>query len=86
MNGCISFDGRRAVGDTVTVFSCGGRGAGEGETQAAQLFPFPGTGAGGKSLVFAPIGERGNICLIAKNGKIDSAGCTNDASQVFTIV
>jgi hypothetical protein len=28
MGGCISFDPRRAAGDTVTVFSCGGRAAG----------------------------------------------------------
>lgn len=26
--GCISFDPRRAAGDTVTIFSCGGRAAG----------------------------------------------------------
>lgn len=26
MGGCISFDPRRAAGDTVTIFSCGGRG------------------------------------------------------------
>jgi hypothetical protein len=26
--GCISFDGRRQAGDTVTVFSCGGRADG----------------------------------------------------------
>lgn len=28
MNGCLSFDGRRNKGDTVTMFSCGGRAAG----------------------------------------------------------
>lgn len=28
MNGCISLDGRRAAGDTVTMFSCGGRADG----------------------------------------------------------
>jgi hypothetical protein len=28
VQGCISFDGRRQAGDTVTLFSCGGRGDG----------------------------------------------------------
>ena len=28
MKGCLSFDGRREKGDTVTMFSCGGRAAG----------------------------------------------------------
>ncbi|KAJ2986405.1 hypothetical protein NUW58_g5048 [Xylaria curta] len=42
MNGCISFDGRRQPGDTVMIFSCGGRADGSGETNSGQLVPFTG--------------------------------------------
>lgn len=28
MNGCVNFDPRRAAGDTVIMFSCGGRADG----------------------------------------------------------
>ncbi|KAI1393119.1 uncharacterized protein F4822DRAFT_439327 [Hypoxylon trugodes] len=80
-NGCISFDGRRPAGDTVTLFSCGGRAAGEGDTNNGQLVPF----TGGTSLVFAPESERNATCIIAGDGRLDSAPCTNDGSQVFTI-
>lgn len=81
-NGCISFDGRRPAGDTVTLFSCGGRAAGEGETNNGQLVPF----TGGTSLVFAPESERNATCIVAGNGRLDSAPCANDGSQVFTIL
>ncbi|KAF7559443.1 hypothetical protein G7046_g4722 [Stylonectria norvegica] len=39
-DGCLSFDARRSAGDTVTMFSCGGRAAGDGQTDSAQLYPF----------------------------------------------
>ncbi|KAI0834520.1 hypothetical protein F5Y06DRAFT_156441 [Hypoxylon sp. FL0890] len=81
-NGCISFDGRRPADDTVTLFSCGGRAAGEGETNNGQLVPF----TGGTSLVFAPESERNATCIVAGNGRLDSAPCANDDSQVFTIL
>ncbi|OTA94703.1 hypothetical protein M434DRAFT_394496 [Hypoxylon sp. CO27-5] len=81
-NGCISFDGRRPAGDTVTLFSCGGRAAGEGETNNGQLVPF----TGGTSLVFAPESERNATCIVAGNGRLDSAPCANDGSQAFTIL
>ncbi|KAI1409468.1 hypothetical protein F5Y13DRAFT_90734 [Hypoxylon sp. FL1857] len=81
-NGCISFDGRRPAGDTVTLFSCGGRAAGEGETNNGQLVPF----TGGTSLVFAPESERNATCIVAGDGRLDSAPCANDGSQVFTIL
>ncbi|KAI1503376.1 hypothetical protein F5X99DRAFT_113350 [Biscogniauxia marginata] len=82
MNGCISFDGRRPVGDTVTIFSCGGRAAGEGETNNGQLIPF----SGGTNLILAPESERNTTCFIPGNGRLDSAPCSNDGSQVFTIL
>ncbi|KAI6087262.1 hypothetical protein F4821DRAFT_116691 [Hypoxylon rubiginosum] len=81
-NGCISFDGRRPAGDTVTLFSCGGRAAGEGETNSGQLVPFTGE----TSLVFAPESERNATCLVSGDGRLDSAPCANDGSQVFTIL
>ncbi|KAH9899038.1 hypothetical protein F4778DRAFT_182357 [Xylariomycetidae sp. FL2044] len=82
MNGCVSFDGRRPAGDTVTIFSCGGRAAGEGETNTGQLTPF----TGGTSLVLAPESERNATCIVPGDGRLDSAPCTNDVSQAFTIL
>ncbi|KAI1477276.1 hypothetical protein F4774DRAFT_427297 [Daldinia eschscholtzii] len=81
-NGCISFDGRRPAGDTVTVFSCGGRAAGEGETNNGQLVPF----TGGTNLVFAPESERNATCIVPGDGRLDSAPCAGDSTQVFTIM
>ncbi|KAI1456668.1 hypothetical protein F4805DRAFT_215483 [Annulohypoxylon moriforme] len=81
-NGCISFDGRRPAGDTVTLFSCGGRADGGGDTNNGQLVPF----TGGTSLVFAPESERNATCIIAGNGRLDSAPCANNGSQTFTIL
>ncbi|KAI0880750.1 uncharacterized protein GGS22DRAFT_79633 [Annulohypoxylon maeteangense] len=81
-NGCMSFDGRRPAGDTVTLFSCGGRADGGGDTNNGQLVPF----TGGISLVFAPESERNATCIVAGNGRLDSAPCANDGSQAFTIL
>jgi len=39
-NGCVSFDGRRAQGDTVTLFSCGGRADG-GESSLTHTMRCP---------------------------------------------
>ncbi|KAI0597564.1 hypothetical protein F4775DRAFT_559698 [Biscogniauxia sp. FL1348] len=82
MNGCVSFDGRRPAGDTVTIFSCGGRAAGEGDTNNGQLVPF----TGGTSLILAPESERNATCIVPGNGRLDSTSCSNDGSQVFTIL
>ncbi|KAI8626090.1 hypothetical protein F5Y19DRAFT_232389 [Xylariaceae sp. FL1651] len=82
MNGCISFDGRRPAGDTVTIFSCGGRADGGGDTNNGQLVPF----TGGNQLVLAPESERNVTCLVPGNGRLDSTACSNDNSQVFTIL
>ncbi|KAI0912945.1 hypothetical protein F4823DRAFT_622549 [Ustulina deusta] len=82
MNGCISFDGRRQAGDTVTIFSCGGRADGGGETNSGQLVPF----TGGTQLTLAPESERNVTCIVSGNDRLDSAPCTNDDSQVFKIL
>ncbi|KAK3334044.1 hypothetical protein B0T19DRAFT_419950 [Cercophora scortea] len=79
--GCISQDSRRAAGDTVTLFSCGGRADGTGETQGAQLFPF----IGQLSFAFAPSNENGKLCILPGNGRLDSGPCPTDGSQLFSI-
>ncbi|KAI1188322.1 hypothetical protein F5B17DRAFT_274726 [Nemania serpens] len=81
MNGCISFDSRRAPGDTVNIFSCGGRADGEGETNSGQLVPF----TGGTQLILAPESERNATCLVPGNDRLDSAPCAGGSSQAFTI-
>ncbi|XXH04338.1 hypothetical protein Hte_010752 [Hypoxylon texense] len=54
----------------------------EGETNNGQLVPF----TGGTSLVFAPESERNATCIVSGDGRLDSAPCANDGSQVFTIL
>ncbi|KAI0430490.1 hypothetical protein F5Y09DRAFT_228625 [Xylaria sp. FL1042] len=82
MNGCISFDGRRQTGDTVTIFSCGGRADGGGDTNNGQLVPF----TGGTQLMLAPESERNVTCIVPGNDRLDSAPCANDDSQIFKIL
>ena len=82
-NGCISFDGRRAQGDTVTIFSCGGRAGGEGETNSGQTFPY----IGQTSFALAPISDRGNVCVLGQDGqdRLTSGPCPKDGAQLFSI-
>ncbi|KAI0103850.1 hypothetical protein GGR51DRAFT_561506 [Nemania sp. FL0031] len=82
MNGCISFDGRRDAGDTVNIFSCGGRADGTGETNSGQLIPF----TGGNKLTLAPESEGNATCIVPGDDRLDSDNCTGDSSQVFTII
>ncbi|KAK4114955.1 hypothetical protein N656DRAFT_703697 [Canariomyces notabilis] len=79
--GCISFDGRRQAGDTVTLFSCGGRADGDGGTDGNQLFPF----IGQTSFAFAPRNEQNRTCILPGNGRLDSGPCPTDGSQLFSI-
>ncbi|KAK1779320.1 hypothetical protein QBC45DRAFT_139719 [Copromyces sp. CBS 386.78] len=79
--GCLNFDSRRATGDTVMLFSCGGRAAGEGETSTGQQFPF----SGATSFSLAPVSEKGSICLLAGDERVDSGACPDDGSQLFSI-
>jgi hypothetical protein len=80
--GCLNFDPRRAAGDTVILFSCGGRADGGGSVTNSQLFTFN----GGQSFALAPENENGATCLIEKNGKLDQAACDGAADQVFTVL
>ncbi|KAK0103733.1 hypothetical protein ONS95_005739 [Cadophora gregata] len=81
MQGCLSFDARRAAGDTAHIFSCGGRADGEGETTNSQLFDF----TGGNTITLAPQNGDGQVCLVPKGAKLDQAACSG-AADVYTIV
>lgn len=80
--GCLNFDPRRAPGDRVILFSCGGRADGGGQVTDSQLFKFT---AGQKSLALAPNNAKGATCLVPVNGKLADAACDNQANQLFTI-
>jgi hypothetical protein len=82
--GCLNFDPRRAAGDTVIIFSCGGRADGQGQVTNSQLFPFTN---GEKSLRLQPEGGNGAVCLVPNAaGRLDQAACSADPGQVFTVV
>ncbi|KAM3470126.1 hypothetical protein MY8738_009867 [Beauveria namnaoensis] len=83
-NGCLSFDSRRQQGDTVTIFSCGGRADGEGETATSQLFPFD--ASKNTTMVLQPSSDGGKFCLVAGKDKLGSASCDNQKDQVFELV
>ncbi|KAH8917227.1 hypothetical protein BT69DRAFT_1302012 [Atractiella rhizophila] len=80
--GCLNFDDRRADGDKVIIFSCGGRADGEGETTDSQLFPFT---AGETSLALSPKNSQGKTCFVINNGKLDAAACDGASDQTFTL-
>ncbi|KAI0747875.1 hypothetical protein C8Q80DRAFT_699450 [Daedaleopsis nitida] len=79
---CFNFDPRRAAGNTVLTFSCGGRADGSGQVTNSQLFPFT---TGTNTLSLAPKNGEGKICFAVRGGAVDSVACdANDASQIFT--
>ncbi|TAQ89329.1 hypothetical protein B7494_g2308 [Chlorociboria aeruginascens] len=80
--GCLNFDPRRAVGDTVILFSCGGRADGGGTVTNSQLFPFT---AGETTLTLAPENAANATCLFPNGAKLDSENCSGAAEQTFTI-
>ncbi|OLN85456.1 hypothetical protein CCHL11_08089 [Colletotrichum chlorophyti] len=80
-NGCVSTDGRRADGDTVTVFSCGGRAAGEGGTNTGQLVKVQ-----GKSFVWSPVNDKTTCVVPGSQGRLVTAACKGDNSEVYTIL
>ncbi|KEF61113.1 uncharacterized protein A1O9_02678 [Exophiala aquamarina CBS 119918] len=82
--GCFNFDPRRAAGDTVMIFSCGGRADGGGSVTDSQLFRFTG---GETSLKLQPNNGAGSVCLAPNaDGRLDQAACIDDPNQIFTIV
>ncbi|KAK2001162.1 ricin-type beta-trefoil lectin domain-containing protein [Colletotrichum falcatum] len=80
-NGCVSTDGRRADGDTVTIFSCGGRAAGEGLTNAGQLVR-----VSGDSFVWSPVNDEATCVVPGDQGRLVTAACKGDGSETYKIV
>ncbi|KAF7363748.1 Sugar transporter [Mycena sanguinolenta] len=84
IQGCLNFDPRRAAGNQVILFSCGGRADGSGGSTNSQQFTFDGTSA---TIPLAPTNQAGT-CLFNNNGKLDQQSCTvssPSAGQLFTI-
>ncbi|GKT54136.1 ricin-type beta-trefoil lectin domain-containing protein [Colletotrichum tofieldiae] len=80
-NGCVSTDGRRADGDTVTIFSCGGRAAGEGLTNTGQLVR-----VFGDSFLWSPVNDEATCVVPGGQGRLVTAACKGDNSETYTIV
>ncbi|KAJ7931143.1 hypothetical protein B0H13DRAFT_1959170 [Mycena leptocephala] len=86
-NGCLNFDDRRAAGDQVIMFSCGGRGDGSGKVNNSQLFPFV---AADLTAPYAltPSNAKG-VCFVNNNGRLSNVACDTtkpSANELFTIV
>jgi hypothetical protein len=77
----MNFDPRRAAGDQVMLFSCGGRADGDGKVTDSQLFPFT---QGTKQLALAPQNGKNETCLLVKDGKVDAGACNKGNDQLFT--
>lgn len=69
------------MGDTVTLFSCGGRADGEGSETTSQIFGF----GGGGTITLSPRNGGGNVCLVPNGARLDQATCSGEG-DVFTIV
>ncbi|KAJ3904413.1 hypothetical protein F5879DRAFT_955056 [Lentinula edodes] len=85
IQGCLNFDPRRAAGNQVILFSCGGRADGSGAVTTAQLFTFTGNST---TIPLLPANQA-DTCLFDNNGNLDDTSCdtTNpEADQMFTIV
>ncbi|KAJ7210197.1 hypothetical protein B0H12DRAFT_1157651 [Mycena haematopus] len=86
-NGCFNFDPRRAAGDQVILFSCGGRADGSGQVNNSQLFPFV-NAALTAPYALTPSNAQG-VCFVNTNGRLTNVNCdtTNPAAnELFTIV
>ncbi|KAJ7256547.1 hypothetical protein B0H12DRAFT_1049843 [Mycena haematopus] len=84
IQGCLNFDPRRAVGNQVILFSCGGRADGSGGSTNSQQFTFDGKST---TIPLAPTNQA-STCLFNNNGELDSQTCTvasPSAGQLFTI-
>ncbi|MCJ1426600.1 hypothetical protein MMC29_004503 [Sticta canariensis] len=79
--GCLNFDSRRAAGDQVILFSCGGRADGEGLVTDSQLFGFKGD----SSTRLAPNSDKGATCLVPEGNVLGSGACDGSQGQLFTI-
>ncbi|KAF7322397.1 hypothetical protein HMN09_00017600 [Mycena chlorophos] len=83
IEGCLNFDPRRAAGNQVLLFSCGGRADGGGSVTNSQLFTFNGDLT---NFALEPTNQAGT-CLVNNNGFLDQTSCNTaspDASQLFS--
>jgi hypothetical protein len=64
----MNFDPRRAAGDQLVLFSCGGRADGEGKVTDSQLFAFT---DGKAAAPLVPKNGQGNTLLTVKGNVID---------------
>nr|GAT49394.1 predicted protein [Mycena chlorophos] len=83
IQGCLNFDPRRAAGNQVLLFSCGGRADGGGSVTNSQLFTFNGDLT---NFALEPTNQAGT-CLVNNNGFLDQTSCNTaspDASQLFS--
>ncbi|KAI0682963.1 hypothetical protein C8T65DRAFT_686030 [Cerioporus squamosus] len=83
-NACLNFDPRRAAGNQVLLFSCGGRADGGGAVTNSQQFAFT-SAQGAQPLV--PLNGAGKVCLTGSGSALDQASCdsTNpSADELFT--
>jgi len=80
-NACLNFDPRRAAGNQVILFSCGGRADGTGAVTDSQLFPFK---DGQTKLSLQPKNGNDAVCMAPVSGLLDRVACSGDAAQVLT--
>jgi hypothetical protein len=81
----LNFDDRRAAGNKVLLFSCGGRADGDGQTTDSQLFQFSGAVTTG-TRTLSPKNANNQQCFVQKGNVLDVAGCNNSADQVSGLV
>lgn len=84
-NGCLNFDPRRAAGNQVLLFSCGGRADGGGQVTNSQLFTFNGNLG---PIPFVPQNGNNATCLTINGGLLDQTSCdvnTASGNELFTI-
>ncbi|KAI1848510.1 hypothetical protein JX265_008709 [Neoarthrinium moseri] len=78
---CFNFDPRRAAGNQVVLFSCGGRADGGGEVTNSQLFPYHGDSG---PMTFSPENQS-DSCFTVEGNVLAIAPCSpDDPSQTFT--
>ncbi|KAL2760944.1 hypothetical protein ACRALDRAFT_2024821 [Sodiomyces alcalophilus JCM 7366] len=80
-NGCVSTDARRKPDDNVTLFSCGGRAGGEGETDAGQLVKVD---LDSSEFKWKPANGGGDRCIVPGDGRLVLGRCGEEA--IFTII
>lgn len=83
-NACLNLDPRRAAGNQVILFSCGGRADGGGAVTDSQLFSF---GSGTEPFILTPKNSNSQTCLIPNGALLDQTSCNalSPSSQEVSI-